>query len=912
MKYCYTLTLFFICIVNLSAQCFVQGQVTDEEKVSLTGATVVLLDDKDSSMIAFSITDSNGQFGFEDIKTGKYILQISFLSFSTYKQPLIIQGESKNIDIGIFNLASVSEVLQEVTVKAEHIPMGLIGDTISYNASAFKVRSGATVEDLLKKLPGIEVQRDGSIKAMGEDVENVLVDGREFFGDDPKIATQNLEAEAVDKVELFDKKSEIAEFTGIDDGDEEKTINLKLKEEYKRGGFGNLELAGGTDSRHQSKLNYNRFSPRMQAAAIISANNINKQAFTFSEYVQFMGGLGNAMNSNMNTISFGEFGAGLAPQGLTEDISGGLNFNYDFSKKVKLSSYYFYSDSDRNLENSTHSNQFTEATNFISDDTSLSRRINQNHRLNFKLDLKPSPFLQIIWKNSMSGLFGNLASQSSTSFVQSARVSGQTSSILTTSNDQLGYDGNIQLRKRFEKKGRNWINTFTYQVGAFDETNDVFNQYVFGSNASTLRQLQEYHFEKNVYALSSSYTEPLGRQFYLGFNYTYDIDHERPGKKFFDITEEMNIEQSTLNKDLSDIYNKTNHVQTAFLSIKKNNKKLKSNLSFGIQKTNILGDVGEGKSIIKNNSTHFVPSLRVEYDLTSDQSIRVEYNTSLNLPTLNQLAPLPDNSNANFSISGNPDLIPEYMHNFAIGYNAIDQFNFKYFFFNARLDRINNRIINKVTIDENLLKMLTPENTENYTRLTGFTSYSAPIRLLKLKYDISSQFSWSTYESAINELTSNVHESNIYLKFLLENRVKDHVDIAAGIQMDYSIRNYDINDKFNQQFFNTRFFIDGSFFIGKDWTINSSFDFVSYSGEFFSDSQKFNLWNTSIRKSFADDKFAIELTFNDLLNQNKGIRRSGDINSLYESRYNTLARYFMIGLKYKFGRRKTKEGISLG
>ena len=232
------------------------------------GATVVLLEPVDSSMVAFAISDADGLFTVDQVDSGSYVLQISFVSYGTKTTPVEIGAERKN-HLGSFSLTPTTEILQEITVKAEHIPMGVIGDTISYNAAAFKTKPGATVEDLLKKLPGVEVQRDGSIKAMGEDVNNVLVDGKEFFGDDPQIATKNLDAEAVEKVQVFDKKSDIAEFTGIDDGEEEKTINLKLKEDYKNGGFGTVGLAGGTESTYDGKLNYNRFSPQMQVAVIV-------------------------------------------------------------------------------------------------------------------------------------------------------------------------------------------------------------------------------------------------------------------------------------------------------------------------------------------------------------------------------------------------------------------------------------------------------------------------------------------------------------------------------------------------------------------------------------------------------------------------------------------------------------------
>jgi len=251
----YILPLVLICGIHLSllSQHIVEGRILDDVDEALVGATVVFLDSEDSSMVSFAISDNVGAFMLEVDELGSYVMQVSFVAYSSIQVPVEIQ-EGKSTQLGSFRLAPSSEVLQEVTIKAEHIPMGVIGDTISYNAAAFKTKPGATVEDLLKKLPGVEVGRDGSIKAMGENVQNVLVDGKEFFGDDPKIATKNLEAEAVDKVQVFDKKSEIAEFTGIDDGEEEKTINLKLKEEYKNGGFGNASLSGGTESIYDGKF----------------------------------------------------------------------------------------------------------------------------------------------------------------------------------------------------------------------------------------------------------------------------------------------------------------------------------------------------------------------------------------------------------------------------------------------------------------------------------------------------------------------------------------------------------------------------------------------------------------------------------------------------------------------------------
>lgn len=911
MKY-FIIFLLFV-TSNLSAQHLLEGKVLDENHKELVGATVVLLESKDSAMVAFSISDNDGIFHLEEVDEGSYILQLSFVSYRTAYNNIDVKNGDKAIDLGEFKLDPTSEILQEVTVKAEHIPMGVIGDTISYNAAAFQVRPGASVEDLLKKLPGIEVQRDGSIKAMGEDVENVLVDGKEFFGSDPKIATKNLEAEAVDKVQVFDKMSEIAEFTGIDDGEDEKTINLKLKEEYKKGGFGNLHVAAGSKERYSSKINYNRFSPQMQASIIIGANNINEQAFSFNEYIQFMGGLGNAISSNNGAFNFGEFGRDRSPQGLTDNISSGLNFNYDWSNKVQLTSYYFFNKRNKKLNTNTVSKQFTNTSNFDTDDELESTNINQNHRLHAKLDFKPSPFSQLIWKNTFSGIIGSEDRIATTLFNEAGIESGRTTSDVLIDNDQVGYDGQLQYRKKYKKKGRNWINTFSYQIGTNNEENNILNEYFFDESLSLLDQNQLYSYKKNTAKLSSAFTEPLGKQFYLGAKYEFERESEHPEKLFFDLVNS----ESIINKNLSAGYLKKVFAHNGSISIRKNAKRYKFNSAIGFQHSSITGNIEQQintpiEQTLDNKTLYFTPYMSFEYDLSKEKSIDLSYRTSVNLPQLSQLAPLPDNNNPNLLVLGNPMLSPEFMHNIGLGFRSLDHFNFKNLFLNVNFSMIENQIINTVAIDDQFIKTLRPENSNGYKQVSSFFSYSSPIRSLKLKYHVSTNFSLASYETFLNDSESDVTESNINLNLSVDNRSKDHIDIATGIRMDYNVRKYSLNSDFNQKFFNYKLFIDGLFYPGKEWTLSAKYDYVSYSGEFFSDKQQFNLLTCSIRKSFKEGKFSIELSAYDLLNENLGIQRSGGVNSLYETRYNTLSRYIMVGFKMKLGKKNRKDKISFG
>ena len=266
----------------------ISGILVDSAKAPLVGATVVLLNETDSVLHSFTLSNDAGFFELKKLPEATYILQVTFVGYGDFSKKIELLDQP--IDMGLITLSPESKLLDEVLVKAEHIPIRIKNDTIEYNSAAYKTQPHAVVEDLLKKLPGVEVGRDGTIRAQGERVDQVLVDGKEFFGNDPKIATKNLPADAVDKVQVFDKKSEMAEFTGIEDGRESKTINLALKEDKKNGYFGKAEMGYGSEDRFEGKANINRFGQQSQLSAIAMANNTNQEGFSIEDYINFMGG----------------------------------------------------------------------------------------------------------------------------------------------------------------------------------------------------------------------------------------------------------------------------------------------------------------------------------------------------------------------------------------------------------------------------------------------------------------------------------------------------------------------------------------------------------------------------------------------------------------------------------------------
>ncbi|MBC7885306.1 MAG: carboxypeptidase regulatory-like domain-containing protein, partial [Saprospiraceae bacterium] len=277
----------------VSAQNFtIKGLVRDKDNIPLIGAMVVALNPVDSTLSGYSVTETNGNFLLSGLDKSDYNLQITYIGYGTVQRLIRIDGTTKETDLGVINMNQEGKMLDAVTISAEYIPIKVTKDTLEFNADAFKTQPNAVVEDLLKKLPGVEIDAEGGIKVQGEDVKAVTVDGKEFFGKDPKMATKNLPANAVKKVQVFDKKSKTSEFTGIDDGLDEKTINLELKDDKKGGYFGNAMAGYGSDSRYEGKIMVNRFSTKSQVSFIGSLNNLNNTGISVGDFASISGGSG--------------------------------------------------------------------------------------------------------------------------------------------------------------------------------------------------------------------------------------------------------------------------------------------------------------------------------------------------------------------------------------------------------------------------------------------------------------------------------------------------------------------------------------------------------------------------------------------------------------------------------------------
>lgn len=901
MKYLF-LFITIIFSASLSGQYNITGSIFSSDNEALIGATVLLLEKSDSTMLEFCLTNDKGYFEIRGIEDGEYIIQSSYVGFTDLLMEVVSDWNEKEIDLGILNMENSKTVLTEVEVKAERIPMGIYGDTISYNADAFKTRPNATVEDLLKKLPGIEVDRDGSIKAQGEDVNKVLVDGKEFFGDDPKMATKNLQAEAVDKVQVFDKKSEVAEFTGVDDGEEEKAINLKLKEEYKNGGFGEVDVAKGNEDTYEGKLNYFRFSPTMQAAFIAARNNVNNETFSMNDRIAFLGGIGNFINAG------GLSNAGLqgVQDGLNTSTSLGTNLNIDISPKLEFNAHYVFNELQNDLTSQTLGQHLADNFNYNSVSDAMSERMNRSHQVNSKLIYKYNPLTELILRNNLSWSKMNNSDKNFSDYSREGIALGMTQQLNEIESNDFGYDLGCLLKRRFKKKGRSFIGNVLLKRTNSNSDDQISNINALRDPFNNLNQFQVYENALDQNKFNFKYTEPIAKKVFLIAEFAFDKTKEKPRREFFDI--DGNVRN--LNLDLTSDFTKLYEYNLAGVSIRRNAKRLKMVVGLKSQFTTLIGELNASERI-ETNYVNFLPSFNLDYKLKGGKKVSLDYRTNITAPRLDELMPIPDNRNPNFIFLGNPDLNPSYTHEMGLNFHLFDNFSLTSLFFSAYTNISKNRIVSKTEIDENLFSTVTPINSDKFNAYGLNGSFSRPFRPLKIKYGIRADIRLSQFDSFLNSRESQVTDNTYNIKASVSNRNTDHVFIEAGLKLEQGVRKYSIDPTFNQNYSSFDYYIDSDFYLPYNFTFSNELSFMKYSNEGFENSPDFTFWHLSLSKLFFKEKLELSFSIYDVLNQNIGYERFGTPTAIMEKSFNNLGRYFMLGVKYKIGKSKSNDGIQI-
>ncbi len=922
------LLVFCACTISSMAQNInVSGKVADKKSgETMPGSTVMLLNPTDSSFYKFSSTNAEGKFAIKGAKAGKYILQISFIGYESYYKDISLSSDNKNVDLGSLNLKTKQALLQTVEVVEEIVPVVINGDTVEFNAAAFKTQPEDNVAELLKKLPGVEVESDGTVKAQGEEVQKVLIDGKEFFGDDTKTATENLPADMVKNVQVYDDFSDASKMSGIDDGDRTKTINLKIKKDRKKGVFGNITAGGGVTAKgtgdfndengmFNNKLNINKFKDDMQLSVLGMHNNTNEQGFSYKDYINFAGGGSNAFSGG------GRSGSSIPMNnnpndGFTTTTAGGINWNKDINRKINFSSSYFYNEMNKKVFREADRQYITDSTDFNSLEQDNENQFTRTHsiRLKYKHEIDTTQDLKVNVNMSYSegNVWSNTSSRSDDvdgNFLNSSSNSNQ------STGDNVSGDGNLTYGKRFQKKGRSLVANVSFGTSDnekryFVESQNNFSNGFGGILSSTIKQTQDENNSQINYSGKASYTEPLGGRKYLELSYQRSNYNNEYVKDYFDIPA-PNTE--VFNNNLSQAFNNNFVYDNYKLNTKFNTDKSKLTIGAAAQRSALDGEILSSNFDTTRVNWNFLPRLKWNYSFTKSTRLNFNYTTNVQEPSLDQLQPTIDNSNPLNIYQGNPNLSSEYRHNARLRLMSFNRFSFVNIFAMLNATYTKNKITNSQTIDSRFIQTTTPLNVDDDYMLTGYLYFGSPFRPLNIKVNIGGN---STYTRSILFVNTDANDVDRFINgvdFSIENRGKDVVDIKVGTRINHSTTTYSISSSLDQKYLTNSYYATLFVDFLKTWTFSTNIEYTQYSGDQFTDNPNIPIWRAHLSKRFLKGKSGLlKLSVYDIFNQNVGINRTSQLNYIEDERITTLSRYVMLSFTYKvrrFGgkKKKTKE-----
>jgi hypothetical protein len=898
----FLLTLFNLSLLSQDTYT-VRGVVQDSLGMPLIAATTVVVNPLDSSLVTFGITDGQGNFELKKVTPGEQSLQITYIGYGTFQQKFTASGTSSIINLGTIMLSPDNNLIEEIVVKAKHVPLVIKKDTLEYNADAFKTRKSDAVEDLLRKLPGVEVERDGNIKVQGEDVEQVLVDGKEFFGEDPKIATQNLPAEIVDKVQVFDKQSEESEFSGIDDGNKAKTIDLKLKEDKKAGVFGTVMGGYGSDDRYTGKLQLNKFSSKMQASLIGNVNNVNNIGFSLS----------NMMDINPGTAfkiisSDGSFMNGGGAQGDNTAASSGINFNYDFHKNLKLRSSYFFNYRDSYLEENRRTENFLPDINYLSEEDNIQENNNQGHKItsNLEYDIDSTTELRIRSTLNLDDQHNTLRSLTN-NLLEDASLISSANQLNDETADNLNYDGRATLRKRLKKRGRLLKAEFRLIQQRQDNNWLVDNMFSDIALGSRTYQEQLGIERSNTSSGSLSFTEPLAKNKLLTFTGAMSMTTSTQEQDFYDLG---TAEARTFNPDLSDDYKKEYDAMSLSAYYRVINKKTNINLGLGFQSSQLVG-FNKEVTLVDRSFQFILPSLGIEYDLGNGR-MDFRYATNIREPSLSQLQPIVDNRNPLFVYEGNPNLQPTYNHNLSFSFNTYDQFNFRSIFGYINATYAKDYITTSRVVDENFITTLLPVNVDRNINVIGSLSYSTPLGWFPAKTRIGVNGEYNNGIAFINGQENDNIRKGAGINLRLENKNKEHFDFSVKGDISYTKSAFSQSEKFNTSYVNTGLTSALEIYVTDGFSFGSDFRWSRYSQERFSTTNDVKMWNAFVSTTFGESqRLSLDIELNDILNAGINVDRNATSQSISETTSSNLGRYGLVKISYSLSAFKPKNTFNI-
>lgn len=897
----------------------ITGTVLDSaSQKPMRTASVSLLAARDSSYITATITDGDGRFRLRNVPPGNYRLLVTFIGYRNASKSIHVLPENP-ADAGTLWMSEQGNLLGEVVVTQERAPVTIKADTLEFNAGSFKIQPNAQVEELLRKLPGVEVARDGSIKANGQTVGKVLVDGKPFFGNDPKMATRNLPADIIDKVQLYDQSSDQSQFSGVDDGNRERTINLTIRKDKGKGYFGQNALGAGPSpgaqaTRYQARLNVNRFNnrnggPVRQISVIGQANNLNQQNFTMQDASTPGAG---------GPVIVGEGGGNTqdnaqTPSAITEVRAGGFNYRNEsatmrWGKRTEMAASYFVGQSITTTDQASHRENILPGQSFLTDQLYFSKNSMTTHRLNGRFDLpldsmtslRMTPNISLQYKDELVRLKSG-----------SYLPTGDSLNNGTTGNDRHGHSvngyNNLLLMRKFGKEGR----TFSAQLNTVLADGKTaayirsFNTYYEAARDDSLldqRNLQNsYSLQNN---LTFSFTEPLSLTQKLEFRCAYANTRNKLARITADRdeqTEAYDLPNQDLSNDFSNAF-ETNRLGSSFQT-----RRLRYSWALGmdIQRSALRSENRSEAALSGRTFWYWMPNALFTYTFQGNRNLRMQYRTRISPPGITQLQPVADNSNPMMVRTGNAALQPEYYHTLTLTYQGGSQSGNNNLFTFANVNQSNNRISTATSTGPGGVQLIQPVNTDGYFSANGVISVSRKLVPVKLTVGLTTQASLTRSTSMINA-QRNVSQNNAFGQGIrLQSDYNGKIDYGLSARVSYQQARYTLLPQQNANYWSQYATADVHWQLPGHFVLNTDLTYTGTAGRASGYNQQFVLWNAFVAKQFLRTRQAeIRLQVFDLLNQNRSLVRNTSDSYIEDIRSKVLRRYFLISAVYhlrKFG-----------
>ena len=894
--------LFLVLVANAQKNIIVKGSAKTEDGKGLSGATVLLFYPGGKDTLR-TITNEKGNYTFNNVRTQKAAITISYVGYKKFADSYDYSnaaGEEVNNEV---IMTPGDNLLETVTIESAKVQIK--EDTVSYKIDSTMFRKNDNVEEVLRKLPGVQVDKDGKVTAQGKEVTKVKVNGKEFFGGDVKTATRELNADMVDKIQIIDDYGDQSAFTGIKDGDPSKTLNIQLKKDKNKGYFGNVTAGGGTNERFLTSLSLSRFNNNQQISVTGNINNTNASTFNFSALPGGMGAIAGSMVRSFGGAAGSPFANFGNNDGIGVTKSFGINYRDELSKKISIYGSYSFSEKANTILNDINQQLIQRDSILLNDQNTRDYSVTDNHRFSFNVEYKIDSFNYIKFNPGIT--YRKVRDDYRAEFNYFDAKGGISNNGF---NSNLNYssapnlNGSILYNHRFHKKGRTLSLNFTGGKSATDAEDDIYNSTVFFNNGGAFNPIISQNViqenDNRNYGVTASFNEQISKRRSLEFNYAFNKRFIQNDKETFDVTGNT----KTMVDSLTNIYENIYTTNRFGVNFRTTQKKYNYSIGLAVQPATIESNSFTGNNInFKQDIVNFFPVVRLAYNFSKSRSFNLNYNGSTAQPTYQQLQPVYDYSNRQNIVIGNPDLRPEFTNTFSMRYNNFDFISGNVFFSNISASFAKDKIVSNVIPKGFGLQETRYLNAGGYYNVNAFYTISKPIQNRKYVFNYGGTANYNNNISFLNFAKNIGTNWLVSQRFSMDYKLKKWLETSGGVNYTLNDAKYSLTPTANSVIKVWNLTQSSRLFFKNDFILSYDLDKTINTG--YTDNVTANplIINTTLEKQFLKKKNAsVKLQAFDLLNENINVNRSVTAFSITDTRANRLGRYFMLSFVFRFSK----------